>query len=285
MPAMENPYPHLGQPLVPVFPAQQAYDSAAVYNIPPAAQPPPPPKWPQSKNLQGKRGGYNKHNFRMPSTKVNIKRIRKQNAQGTRGYVGKGARTDASRNVSAAPYNSNAYLSKQSARREGFRDNHRGGRGGKKVTKARSAHTIREQTPSTIQQTPHTLSTRLCVPPTEAGWTAGSDTLTSAEVAVGNNFDPLGSCMLLKKDYDFGDEEYSSCGGESDSGNDEVLDPNSKAYQKLPTAVKKQLQSLSGQVESLHDENKKLKERLELQASAAMADGMCDHSEMSAEDY
>lgn len=66
--------------------------------------------------------------------------------------------------------------------------------------------------------------------------------------------------MLLKKDYDFGDEEYSSCGGESDSGNDEVLDPNSKAYQKLPTAVKKQLQSLSGQVESLHDENKKLKE-------------------------
>lgn len=91
MPAMENPYPHLGQPLVPVFPAQQAYDSAAVYNIPPAAQPPPPPKWPQSKNLQGKRGGYNKHNFRMPSTKVNIKRIRKQNAQGTRGYVGKGA--------------------------------------------------------------------------------------------------------------------------------------------------------------------------------------------------
>lgn len=77
------------------------------------------------------------------------------------------------------------------ARREGYRDSHRG-RGGKKTTKARSTHTIREQTPSTIQQTPNTLSTRLSVQPTEAGWTAGSDTLTSAEVAVGNNFDPLG---------------------------------------------------------------------------------------------
>ena len=80
---------------MPVFPAQQAYDSAAVYNIPPAAQPPPPPKWPHSKNLQGKRGGYNKHNFRMPSTKVNIKKIRKQNAQGTRGYFGNGRRSQA----------------------------------------------------------------------------------------------------------------------------------------------------------------------------------------------
>ena len=66
--------------------------------------------------------------------------------------------------------------------------------------------------------------------------------------------------MLLKKDYDFGDEECSSSDGESNSGDDDVLDPNSKAHQKLPTAVKKQLQNLSGQVESLHDENKKLKE-------------------------
>lgn len=89
MPTMEDRYPNLGQPLIPVFPAQQAYGSAAVYNIPPAAQPPPPPKW-HSKSLQGKRGGYNKHNFRIPSTKVNIKRIRKQNAQGTRGHFGHG---------------------------------------------------------------------------------------------------------------------------------------------------------------------------------------------------
>ena len=91
MPAMENPYPTFGQPLVPVFPAQQAYDSAALYNVPPVSQPPPPPKWPQSKSLQGKRGNYsNKHNFRIPSTKVNINKIRKQNAQGSRRHFAKG---------------------------------------------------------------------------------------------------------------------------------------------------------------------------------------------------
>lgn len=91
MPAMENPYPNR-QPVVAMFPAQQGYD-AAVYNIPPAVQPPPPPKWPHVKNLQGKRGGYgNKHNSRISSTKVNINRIRKQNAQGARGYFGKGTR-------------------------------------------------------------------------------------------------------------------------------------------------------------------------------------------------
>ena len=50
----------------------------------------------------------------------------------------------------------------------------------------------REQTPSTIQQTPNAVAERLRVPAAEAGWTAGSDTLTSAEVAMGSNFDPLG---------------------------------------------------------------------------------------------
>lgn len=66
--------------------------------------------------------------------------------------------------------------------------------------------------------------------------------------------------MLLRKDYDFGDEEGSTSAGESCSDDEEVLDPSSKAYQKLPMAVRRQLQSLSGQVENLHDENKKLKE-------------------------
>lgn len=69
--------------------------------------------------------------------------------------------------------------------------------------------------------------------------------------------------MLLKKDYDTdAEEDEGGCTstGESDSDGDEVLDPNSKAYQKLPAAVKKQLENLSGQVENLHDENQKLKE-------------------------
>lgn len=109
---------------------------------------------------------------------------------------------------------------------------------------------------------------------------------------MGNNFDPLGglvaaiinaailclpysiqtadcchcstgSCMLLKKDYDTDaeeNEEGSTSNGESDSDDDDVLDPSSKAYKKLPSAVKKQLENLSGQVENLHDENEKLKE-------------------------
>lgn len=69
--------------------------------------------------------------------------------------------------------------------------------------------------------------------------------------------------MLLKKDYDTDaeeNEEGSTSNGESDSDDDDVLDPSSKAYKKLPSAVKKQLETLSGQVENLHDENKKLKE-------------------------
>lgn len=69
--------------------------------------------------------------------------------------------------------------------------------------------------------------------------------------------------MLLKKDYDTDaeeDEEGFSSTGESDSDGDDVLDPNSQAYKKLPAAVKKQLENLSGQVESLYDENKKLQE-------------------------
>ena len=90
MPAMENPFSNFGQPVVPAFPAQQAYDSAAVYSIPLLPQP-PPPKWASSKSLQGKRGGFNsKNNFRMPSTKVNINKIRKQNAQGSRRHFGSG---------------------------------------------------------------------------------------------------------------------------------------------------------------------------------------------------
>lgn len=140
MPAMENSYQDMRQPVVAVFPPQQVFP-AAVYNMPPASQPPPPPKWPQFKSLQGKRGGYsNKHKSRIPSTKVNINRIRKQNAQGTRGYFGKGTRThfeyyeskhlqrhltltsglpvgtraEAPRTVPPAPYNSNSYLGKQS---------------------------------------------------------------------------------------------------------------------------------------------------------------------------
>lgn len=144
MPAMENSYQDTRQPVVAVFPAPQVFP-AALYNIPPAAQPPPPPKWPHFKNLQGKRGGYsNKHKTRIPSTKVNINRIRKQNAQGTRGYFGKGTssrfnfdsnfesmhfqrhltqtwlligtRAEAPRTVPPAPYNSNGYLSNQSGK-------------------------------------------------------------------------------------------------------------------------------------------------------------------------
>ena len=60
------------------------------------------------------------------------------------------------------------------------------------MAKDRNTHAIREQTPSTIQQTPSTIAERPRVRPSEAGWTAGSDTLTSAEVAMGNNFNPLG---------------------------------------------------------------------------------------------
>ena len=69
--------------------------------------------------------------------------------------------------------------------------------------------------------------------------------------------------MLLKEDYDTDaeeDEESATSTGESDSEADEVLDPTSKAHQRLPTAVRNQLLKLSGQVESLYDENKELKE-------------------------
>ena len=92
MSAMDPPYPHafvhpMAQPFAPMYPAQQAYDSAAVYGVVPVSQPPPPPKWTHTKHVQGKRGGYsNKHNFRVPSTKVNIKKIRQQNAKGARNH-------------------------------------------------------------------------------------------------------------------------------------------------------------------------------------------------------
>ncbi len=64
------------------------------------------------------------------------------------------------------------------------------------MVRKRNENIVREQTPSTIQQTPNAVSERLRVPPTEAGWTAGSDTLTSAEVAMGSNFDPLGESSV-----------------------------------------------------------------------------------------
>ena len=93
MTAMEPSYPHafvhsLAQPFAPLYPAQQAYDSAAVYGVAPTSRPPPPPKWTREKHVQGnKRGGYsNKHKFRLPSTKVNIKKIRQQNAKGARNH-------------------------------------------------------------------------------------------------------------------------------------------------------------------------------------------------------
>ncbi|KAL0038160.1 hypothetical protein WJX79_005443 [Trebouxia sp. C0005] len=249
---MDPPYSHafvhpMAQPFAPMYPAQQAYDSAAVYGVVPVSQPPPPPKWTHTKNVQGKRGGYtNKHNFRVPSTKVNIKKIRQQNAKGARNHF-KGLRVEAPRDVPPAPYNSNSYLCEQSGRRKAHR-----GRGRHHLVRKRSEHVAREQTPSTIQQTPDTVSERLRVPATQAGWTAGSDTLTSAEVAMGSNFDPLGSCMLLKKEYDTDEDE----------------DENESS------PVKNQLQKLSGQIESLYDENKKLKERLELQTAAATGDGV-----------
>lgn len=67
--------------------------------------------------------------------------------------------------------------------------------------------------------------------------------------------------MLLKKEYDTDeDEESDSNAGNSDTDEEQVLDPNSEAYQRLPTAVRNRLQELSGRLESLHDENQKLKE-------------------------
>jgi len=68
-----------------------------------------------------------------------------------------------------------------------------------------------------------------------------------------------GSCMLLKKEYDTDEDEdeNDSSTGDSDTDEDQVLDPASEAYKRLPAAVKNQLQKLSGQIESLYDENKK----------------------------
>ena len=250
MPPMEPPYPHTfthpmsatTQPFAPMYPAQQAYDSAAVYGLAPVSQPPPPPKWSHTKGVQGKRGGYsNKQNFRVPSTKVNIKKLRQQNAKGARHHfkgepvvavlnvccevrqgnfgdialIPVGSRAETPRSVPPAPYNSNTYLCKQTGRSHSAamlfvllcamcadtcfiaaarRDGHRG-RGKHHLVRKRSDTIVREQTPSTIQQTPNMVSERLRVQPTEAGWTAGSDTLTSAEVAMGNNFDPLGELV------------------------------------------------------------------------------------------
>jgi len=68
--------------------------------------------------------------------------------------------------------------------------------------------------------------------------------------------------MLLKKEYDTDEDEDENDSSTGDSGTDEdqVLDPASEAFKRWPLAVKNQLQKLSGQIESLYDENKKLKE-------------------------
>ncbi len=67
--------------------------------------------------------------------------------------------------------------------------------------------------------------------------------------------------MFLKKEYDTDeDEENDSSTGDSDTDEEQILEPSSDAYQGLPAVVRKQLEKLSGQVESLYDENKKLKE-------------------------
>lgn len=274
------------QPFAPMFPAQTGFDSA-VYGGPPVSQPPPPPpKWQHSKDVQNKRGTFNnRQNFRVPSSQADLKHLRQQNAKRARQHF-KGPRPEKGRNVASGPVNaSSSYLQKRSGRRGGAR-----GRSKQHSSRKRNEIIVkREQTPSTIQQTPNAVAERLRVPAAEAGWTAGSDTLTSAEVAMGSNFDPLGSCMLLKSEYNT-DEEDDDDDNDSSTGNSDVEEeqsmpqPGTQAYQRLPSAVRQRLEQLAGQVESLIDENQKLKERLELETVATAVDGMCENSEMSAED-
>ena len=149
--------------------------------------------------------------------------------------------------------------------------------------------------------------------------------------------------MLLKSEYNT-DEEDDDDDNDSSTGNSDVEEeqsmpqPGTQAYQRLPSAVRQRLEQLAGQVESLIDENQKLKEvrssvircvnsmlllllsvlcascdqaglcmhvkheqqtylqtvctdlcsyvlqRLELETVATAVDGMCENSEMSAED-
>ena len=72
-----------------------------------------------------------------------------------------------------------------------------------------------------------------------------------------------GSCMLLKSEYntDEEDDEDNDSSTGSDVEEDEAMpEPGTQAYQRLPAAVRHRLEQLSGQIESLIDENSKLKE-------------------------
>ena len=93
MPSMDAAFRNQGQLVMPVFSASLPYDPVPMY--PAAALPPPPPpsnpppKWGQVNRHSWKRNGFNsknnsKHNTRVPSTKVNIKRLQQQNAKGAR---------------------------------------------------------------------------------------------------------------------------------------------------------------------------------------------------------
>lgn len=55
------------------------------------------------------------------------------------------------------------------------------------------------------------------------------------------------------------DEEDTSTAG-SDADEDRVLVQGSRAYERLPSAVRRKLQELEGEVERLHDENQRLRE-------------------------
>lgn len=144
MPSMDLPYHSHAQLLMPpgpVFSAPPLHNSMALNGSVPLPPPPrhPPPTWSQSNKIHKKRGGFNsKRNIRGPSTNVNIKRLRQQNARKTRKYFNKGtfnctcphmqkqnvpspfelpvlpvgaaARPATPRTVPPAPYNSNSFL-------------------------------------------------------------------------------------------------------------------------------------------------------------------------------
>ena len=55
------------------------------------------------------------------------------------------------------------------------------------------------------------------------------------------------------------DEEDTSTAG-SDADEDQVLVQGSRAFERLPSAVRRKLQELEGEVERLHDENQRLRE-------------------------
>ena len=85
--------------------------------------------------------------------------------------------------------------------------------------------------------------------------------------------------VQLKADYgsctdEEDDEDVSSAGGDADGGH--ALDPESRAYKRLPSPVRQKLQrmqDLEGEVERLHDENARLREVGA--ASIAIACALC----------